>query len=90
MYNQVRQEQIVATVQAQVIVQEIPEVLVVDRIQEQIVETIEAIPQDLVQQCTIAPIGQVVTREHFHNYVEHTPRRKVRFANEDDVQIIAE
>ena len=50
-YNQVHQEQIVAgettqntveipTVQEQVIVQEIPEVQVVERIQEQIVETI--------------------------------------------------
>ena len=53
-------------------------------------ETIEAIPQERLQQCTIAPIMQVVTREQFHNEVEHTPQRKVRFATEDDVQIIAE
>ena len=34
----------------------------------------------------IAPIMQVVTREQFHNEVEHTPRRKVRCATEDDVR----
>ena len=90
MYNQVHQEQIVATVQTQVIVQEIPEVLVVERIQEQTVETIEVIPQECFQQCTIAQIVQVVTREQFHNDVEPTPPRKVRFATEDDVQIIAD
>ena len=38
-YNQVHQEQIGATPQAQVIVQEIPEILVVERIQERIMET---------------------------------------------------
>ena len=32
---------------------------------------------------------QVVTREEFHDDVEHTPRRKVRFATTDDVQFIA-
>ena len=62
-YNQVHQEQIVATVQALVIVQEIPEVSVVERIQEQNVETIEVIPQRRFQQCTIAPIMRVVARE---------------------------
>ena len=71
-YKQIQQEQIVATPQAQVIVQEIPEVSVVERIQEQIVETIEVIPQERFQQCTIAPTMQVVTREQFHNDVEHT------------------
>ena len=50
-YNQ--QEQIVATPQAQVIVQEISEVSVVERTQEQIVETIEVVPQEHVQQCTM-------------------------------------
>ena len=42
------------------------------------------------KQCTIAPIMQVATREQFHNDVEHTPRTKIRFATEDDVQIIAD
>ena len=37
------------------------------------------------QQCTIAPISQDVTREHFQNDTEHSSRRKVRFATEDDV-----
>ena len=111
--NQVHQEQIVATMQAQFTVQEIPEVLalekiqivetgvnrdttglvvqeipevsVVERIQEQIVETIEVIPQERVQ----PPTMQVVTREQFHSDVKHTPRREVRFATEDDVQFIA-
>ena len=32
---------------------------------------------------------QVGTREQFHNDVEHTPRRKVCFATEDDVQFMA-
>ena len=45
-YNQVDQEQIVATVQPQVIVQEIPQLLVAEWIQEQNVETIEVIPQE--------------------------------------------
>ena len=72
------------------IVQEIPEVSVVERIQEQIVETIEVVPQERSQQCTIAPTMHVVTREQFHNDVEHPPRRKVRFATEDDIQIIAD
>ena len=52
-YNQVHQEQIVPTPQAQVIVQEISEVSVVERTQEQIVETIEVVPQERVQQCTM-------------------------------------
>ena len=56
------------------VVQEIPEVSVVERIQEQIVETIEVIPQERFQQCTITPTMQVVTREQFHNDVERTPR----------------
>ena len=56
--------------------------------QEQIVETIEVIPQERFQQCTIAPIMQGVTREHFHNDKEHSSRRKVRFAAEDDIQFI--
>ena len=62
---------------------------VVERIQEQIVETIEVIPQECFQQCTVAPTMQVVTREQFHNDTGHSPRRKVRFATEDDVQFIA-
>ena len=49
------------------VVQEIPEVSVVERIQEQIVETIVVIPQERLQQRTIAPTMQVVTREQFHN-----------------------
>ena len=49
MYNQVHQEQIVATVQLDVIFQEIPVVHVVERIQEQIVEPIEVLPQERVQ-----------------------------------------
>ena len=53
--------------------------------QEQIVETIDVIPQERFQQCTIAPISQDVTREHFQNDTEHSSRRKVRFATEDDV-----
>ena len=65
-----------------------PPVFVVERIQEQIVETIEAIAQEHFQQCAIAPTVQVVTREQFHNDVEHTPRRKVHFATEGDVQFI--
>jgi len=96
-YNQVHQEQIVATVQAQVIVEEIPEVSVAERIQEDIAET--GVNRDTTglavreiqhfQQCTIAQIVQVVTREQFHNDVVHTPRRKVRFATENDVQFFA-
>ena len=71
------------------VVREVPEVSDLERIQKQIVETIEEIPQERFQQCTIGPTMQVVTREQFHNDVEHTPRRKVRFATEDDVQFIA-
>ena len=55
MYNQVHQEQIAATVQQQAIVQEIPKVSILERTQEQIVETIAVIPQERFQQCTIAP-----------------------------------
>ena len=104
MNNQVHQEQIASTVQAQIIVQEILKFLVVERIQEQIVETsvnrdttclaVQEIPEvyvvERIQQCTIAPIVQVVIREQFHNDVERTPRRKVGFATEDDVQILAD
>ena len=32
---------------------------------------------------------QAVTREPFHNDAEHSPRRRVRFATEEDVQFIA-
>ena len=46
MYNQVYQEQIVATVQPQVIVQEILQLPVVEM---QIVETFEVIPQDQIE-----------------------------------------
>ena len=50
MYNQVHQEQIVATVQPQVIiVQEISQLPVVEWIQEQIVETIEVVPQEQIE-----------------------------------------
>ena len=43
MCNQVLQEQIVATVQPHVLLQEVPEVLIVQRIQEQIVEPIDVL-----------------------------------------------
>ena len=59
MYNQVHQEQIVATVQQRAVVQEIPEVQVVVRIQEQIVETIEVLPQERVQHHTATQIVHV-------------------------------
>ena len=49
MYNQVHQQQIVATVQPQVIVQEIPHLPVVEWIQEHIAETIEVIPQEQIE-----------------------------------------
>ena len=49
MHNQVHQGQIVATVQPQVIVQEIPQHPVVEMIQEQIVETFEVIPQEQIE-----------------------------------------
>ena len=55
MYNQVRQEQLVATVQLHVIFQ-IPQVQVVERIQEQIVESIEVLPHERVQQFTAEQI----------------------------------
>ena len=48
-YNQVHQEQNVARVQLQVIVQEIPQLPVVEWIQEQIVETIEVSPQEQIE-----------------------------------------
>ena len=46
MNNQVHQERIVATVQQHVIGEEIPQLPIVEWIQEQIVETIEVIPQE--------------------------------------------
>ena len=46
-------------------------------------------PDYLFQQCTIAPIMQGVTRDQLHNDTEHSSRKKVRFAAEDDVQFIA-
>ena len=55
-YNQVHQEQIVATVQPQAIVQEIPQLPVVERIQQQIVEPIEVLLHDRVQQFTAEQI----------------------------------
>ena len=58
-YNQVHQEQIDATVQPRVIVQEIPEVQVVERIQEKIVEPIEVLPQERAQQHTATQIVHV-------------------------------
>ena len=61
-YNQVHQEQIVATVQPRVIVQEIPELPVVEWIQEQVAETIDVIPQEDVKQhptnCAL-PVSQI-------------------------------
>ena len=45
-YNQVQQEQIIATAKPHAIVQEIPEVPVVEWVQEQIVETIEVLAQE--------------------------------------------
>ena len=72
-----------SVVQEQMIVQENSELQVMERIQEQIVETIEVVPQERFQQCASAPTMHVVTREQF-------PRRKVRFATEDDIQIIAD
>ena len=64
MYNQVHQEQIVAgemtlnivehpVVQEQVIVQENSELQVMERIQEQIVETTKEVPRERVQQRTV-------------------------------------
>ena len=66
-YHQVRQEQIAAgettrnivensTVQEQVIVPEIPELQVMERIQAQIVESIKEVPQERVQQRTVEQI----------------------------------
>ena len=49
MCNQVLQEQIVATIQPHVQFQEIPEVQFVERIQEQIVDTIKMVSQERVQ-----------------------------------------
>ena len=62
-YNQIHQEHIVAgettqnivenpAVQEQVIVQEIPQVSIVERIQEQIIEPIEVLPHERVTQLT--------------------------------------
>ena len=50
MYNQVQQEQTVATVQQQAIVQEIPQLPLVEWIQEPIVETIEVISQEEIEE----------------------------------------
>ena len=58
-YNQVHQEQIVPTVQPHVTFQEIPEVQVVEQIQEQIVEPIEVLPQERVQLHTAIQIMDV-------------------------------
>ena len=44
--------------------------------------------KSVFQQCTIAPSMQGVTREQFHNDTEHSSRRKVRVAAEDDIQFI--
>ena len=63
MYNQVHQGQIVATVQPHVIFQEIPEVQVVERIQEQIVAPIDVHPQERVHlhtaQVMHVPVPQI-------------------------------
>ena len=56
--------------------------------QEQIVETIEVIPQKLFQQCTIAPIMQGVTRvlrfaaESLRAEVSDLTRTLVQFRND--------
>ena len=47
--NQVHQERIVATVQPHVVGQEIPQLAIVEWIQEQIVETIEVVPQERIE-----------------------------------------
>ena len=60
MYNQVHQEQIVTTVQPRAILHETPEVQVAERIQEQIVEPVEVLPQDRVQQHTAIQIVHVL------------------------------
>ena len=59
MYNQVHQEQIVATVQPHVTIQEPPQVPVGEWIQEHIVETIEVLPQERVDQHTAKQIVHV-------------------------------
>ena len=69
-YHQVRQEQIAAgettrnivenpTAQEQVIFQVNPDVRIVERIQEQIVETMKEVPHDRVQQRTVEQIVRV-------------------------------
>ena len=58
-YNQVHQQQIVATVQPHAIFQEISEVQVVERMQQQIVEPVEVLPQERVQQHTAVQIMHV-------------------------------
>ena len=59
MYNQIHQEQIVVTVQPQAIVQEIPQLPVVEWIQEQIVETIEVFPQEQIEEhIGVIPVPQ--------------------------------
>ena len=79
MYNQVHQEQIVATVQPHAIVQKIPEVPVVERIQEQIVEPIEVLPQERVQlhtaiQIVHVPVPQIQEQSAVHNFLSHLLR----------------
>ena len=59
MYNQVHQGQTVATVQPHVTLQEPPQVPVGEWIQEQIVETIEVLPQERVDQHTAKQIVHV-------------------------------
>ena len=59
MYNQVHQEQIVTTVQPHAIFQETPGVQVVERILEQIVESIEVLPHERAIQRTAKQIVHV-------------------------------
>ena len=83
-YNQVHQEQLVATIQPPVIFEEIPEVQVVERIQEQIVETIEVVPQERATQRTSEQIevhelhvDQCVDRGHSYSSGRGRDRRHV-------------
>ena len=59
MYNQVHQEQLVTTIQPHAFFHETPEVQVVDRILEQIVEPTEVLPQERVIQRTSKQIVHV-------------------------------
>ena len=59
MYNQVHQEQVVTTVQPHAIFEETPEVQVVERILEHIVEPIEVLPHERVIQRTFKQILHV-------------------------------